>query len=215
MNAIDVANLALSYIGATDPITSLSPPDQRVEAELAAKFFPLARSSVMSAKPWAWATYSTPLAQASDNPRPEWKYCYILPSRTLRVVRVFGFEHGVRQPYAIHGNRLFTEIEEAQASLIEDLPDPLALTSFPPDVLLAVAQRLASHLAGGIIRGIEGARVSREYEMMARDSVERAWIQDTSRSEDEATWGSIAPWHARGRLVYADEATLRYTDDFQ
>ena len=53
---VDICNLALSHLGDTATIASLDPPEGSAQAEHCARFYPIARDSLLEMHAWGFAT---------------------------------------------------------------------------------------------------------------------------------------------------------------
>jgi hypothetical protein len=48
-SVIDICNLALSHIGQAADVSSIDPPENSIEAEYCARFYPMARDTLLEA----------------------------------------------------------------------------------------------------------------------------------------------------------------------
>ncbi len=115
MTDLDIANLALSKLG-VNPITSFA--DGTKASNLAARWYPAARDSMLRAHPWNWARVWTTLAQDAAvpiamaiKPSPEFQSeiiftaMYPLPADCIRVYRAAPYNYNFR----IVGKKLYTD----------------------------------------------------------------------------------------------------------
>lgn len=91
---VDICNLALSLLGDSATVASLTPPEGSAQAEHCAQFFPIAFAALMEAHPWSWATRRIALAPL-EIAHPGWNYSYSYPADAARVLSVFQQGDGV------------------------------------------------------------------------------------------------------------------------
>ena len=66
MSEVTICNLALSHLGDTANVQSIKPPDNSKQAQLCAKFYYVARNSLLEMANWGFATKRAVLALVSD-----------------------------------------------------------------------------------------------------------------------------------------------------
>jgi len=88
MNSVDICNLALSHLGDTATVASIDPPEQSIQAQLCARFYPQARNTMLEMASWGFATRRIALALYSTNPSTTWLYCYAAPGDMLNALAV-------------------------------------------------------------------------------------------------------------------------------
>jgi hypothetical protein len=96
MSEVTICNLALSHLGDTAEVTSIKPPDASVQAQLCARFYPMARNALLEMANWGFATRRVTLAEVA-NPtldpddscsRGTWRFAYGLPADAVNVLAV-------------------------------------------------------------------------------------------------------------------------------
>jgi hypothetical protein len=94
MSEVDICNLALSHLGDTAAVLSIRPPDASVQAQLCARFYPIARNAVLEMGAWGFATRRVKLAQVA-NPTAlgldgcgTWRYAYAQPNAVINLLAV-------------------------------------------------------------------------------------------------------------------------------
>lgn len=165
---VDICNLALSHIGEDANVSSIVTPDS-VPAEHCQRFYPIARDAVISLVEPHFAIKRVNLAllalAAPDYQPDTWTYAYSYPNG-LRVLSV-----GLPEATLVDADRqdwdsealtngtlvIYTNTEQATARVLNRITDT---TKFGPLLVEAIARRLAAYLAGPIIKGIEGVKVS-------------------------------------------------------
>lgn len=104
MSKVTICNLALGHLGDTATVASISPPDNSVQAQLCARFYPVALNALLEMGSWGFATRRVKLAQVANptlaiaqgvDPTVEWgtwKYAYALPNAVINVIAVISAE---------------------------------------------------------------------------------------------------------------------------
>lgn len=169
---VQICNMALSHIGAGPLISSISPPDGSVEAGYCATFYDIARTELLEPGTWSFALKRAALAPVT-NASEVWTYAYALPSDCLRALRILRSslavtvfnqdEVALRQddrdgaPFDLEGQVLYTDQPDAVLVYTVDVTDSARFTG---SFTATLSYLLASYLAGPIIKGNEGARLS-------------------------------------------------------
>lgn len=86
-SVVDICNQALSHLGDSATVASISPPEGSAQAEHCARFYPAALAALLEMHPWAFATRRTALAQVA-NPSSTWAYAYAQPSGVVNLLAV-------------------------------------------------------------------------------------------------------------------------------
>lgn len=196
---VDICNLALANIGETAKITSIDPPDGSAQASLCARFYPIARDSLIEMGSWSFAIKRKALT-ATTNTRTEWAYAYTVPADVSGILSLT--MEGVLDDLAINGvwspqkfviellpsgdRILYTNVEDAQIRYIAKITDT---TLFTNTFNVALSWHLASMLAGPLIKGDVGAAEAKRCAQMATAWMMRAATHDTT------TQAEIKPMH--------------------
>lgn len=92
---VDICNLALGHLGDTANVTSINPPERSVQAQLCARFYPIARNTLLEMGSWGFATKRARLAALATNPTAQgtndwgtWQYAYAQPSDCINAISV-------------------------------------------------------------------------------------------------------------------------------
>lgn len=190
---VTIANLALGFLGDGANVASLNPPDSSVQAQLCAKFYPVARNALLEMATWSFATRRVALA-AVTNPSSTWQYAYAQPANVINTLAVLpaealddyesscprpdNYSYGFLpppvaltyepQPYATEtdasGNLIIlTNVENAVLRYTTLVTDA---NKFSPLFTEALAWKLAAMLAGPLLKGEAGAaEAKRCYQM--------------------------------------------------
>jgi hypothetical protein len=169
-SVVDICNLALSHIGDGATVASIASPAESVQAEHCARFYPMARDAVLSMVEPAFAIKRVNLSLITPTEQPDiWTYAYSQPN-CIKVLSV-----GLPEATLVDADRqewdsealddgsvvIYTNTELATARIIARITDT---TKFGPLLVLAVARLLASFLAGPIIKGVEGMKISAAHQ---------------------------------------------------
>lgn len=161
---VDICNLALARLGDTANVSSIDPPEGSAQAEHCARFYPIARDSLLEMHAWKFATRRVQLAKLAVAP-DNWSFAYAIPNGALKLLAVLppGGTDDDAQPYeveVIDGSSPTILTDQADASLryIARVTDT---TKFSPLFVDALAWLLASYLAGPVIKGDAGAAMAR------------------------------------------------------
>lgn len=186
-SALDIANLALSNLGAQATVASIDPPEQSAEGGICAQFYPMARDAVLQAFPWSFSTGRARLAPLTVE-WDQWQYCYAKPQDALSIRAVMasdatGDGQADRQPYTIETNSTGQEV------ILTNMADAICLYTkgnintarFPPMVVIAMSWQLASMMAGPLIKGDAGAAEAKRCEAIASSWLSRAAANDANQ----------------------------------
>lgn len=186
-SAVDIANLALSHIGADAVVTSLSPPDGSVESGHCARFLPIARQAALATHAWSFAAKRVVLAELT-NDSTEWAYKYQIPSDCLRARQILSGDDADEPErggalFDKFGDALFTHQPEATLLYTVDVTDT---TKYPADFTSALGMLLAAYLAGPIIKGTEGMRIGNALMEQATNAMRQAAAHDANAGKTTA-----------------------------
>ena len=212
-SAVDISNLALAHLGDTATVASLDPPEGSAQAEHCARFYPIARDSLLEMHTWGFATKRIKLAQLG-NGWPEWDYAYAQPSDAINIIAVLPPEAlddysqsitnvplaagggYVPQAFSCEVNSdgaevILTDQAEAVLRYTSLVDDP---TKFSPLFVVTLSWHLASFLAGPLLKGEEGANESKRCAAMMK-----AFL--SSAKESDSGQRRIAPQHSVSWIV--------------
>lgn len=216
---LEVCNLALSHIGETGNVTSIDPSDGSTQANLCARYYPIARDALLEMRQWGFAMRRRALFPIV-NLSGAWSYAYAVPGDAAKVVAVqaastsgdntqtlaptfyteiqlpMGTGKSVPQEFSIEqradGSRvLLTNIQDAVVRYVARSVDPSEWSS---TFRLALSWHLASMLAGPIIKGDEGSMAARRCAQMAQVYLGQASEVDGVQHNAKPT--HVAPWTA-------------------
>ena len=194
---IDICNLALSHLGDTATIASLDPPEGSAQAEHCARFYPIARDSLLEMHAWGFATRRAKLALLASG-WPEWSYAYAQPADALNIIAILppgssdDYSAGVPdsaggpyvpQPFSCEINDagapvIYTDQADAVLRYSATVSDP---TRFSPLFVMTLSWHLASMLAGPVIKGDAGAAEAKRCAQVMQQYLSKAIESDSSQ----------------------------------
>ena len=214
---VDICNLALAHLGDDATIASLSPPEGSAQAEKAARFYPIARDTLLEMHTWNFASQRGNLA-LTTNTLAQWDYAYQAPSDMMSPVAIISptsqNDYATRmsagdtpggitsnyaptivagqytpQQFAIEGTYIYTNQENAMLRYQAYVTDA---STFSPLFVVTLSWHLASMLAGPIIKGDQGiAEAKRSTEMM------QGYLASAKQADNlqrDITIEHIVPW---------------------
>lgn len=219
---VEICNLALSHLGDTATVASINPPEGSAQAEHCARYYPIARDTLLEMHTWSFATRRATLALLTET-MEQWLYIYAMPSLVVSVISVLpplvtddysipssvsssqtGYNPEIipaaglysPQPFSIEtlstGDQVICTNQES--ALLRYTTVITDPTKFSPLFTMALSHLLASMLAGPIIKGEAGrAEAKAQYAIMQRFLVEAAQSDAGDRNIKPA---HIVPWMA-------------------
>jgi len=162
---VDICNLALSRLGDSANIASIRPPEGSAQSEYCARFYPIARDSLLESHPWKFATCRANLARLARDSW-NWAFAYSAPTGAIRLLAVLppgAPSHAPSQDYEIVATEkgdmvILTNVERASVHYVARVLDT---TKYSPLFVDALGWLLASHLAGPLIKGDVGAAMAK------------------------------------------------------
>lgn len=163
---VDIANLALSRLGDSATVASLDPPEGSAQAEHCARFYPIARDSLLEMHNWKFATRRATLARL-DTESWDWGCAYAEPSGAIKLLSVLPLtasSYAKGEEFEAMGDTdgaalILTNLEQASIKYIAHVTDT---TKFSPLFVDALAWLLASHMAGPILKGDVGMKAAQQ-----------------------------------------------------
>ena len=214
---IDICNLALAHLGDDATIASIKPPEGSAQAEHAARYYPIARNSLLESHTWNFAAKRASLA-TTTNTLEQWEYAYVAPADMMTPVAIISptaqndyatrmssgdtpggitsnysptilAGHYTPQQFAVEGIYIYTNQENALLRYQSLVTDS---TTFSPLFVVTLAWHLASMLAGPIIKGDQGMAQAKRCTEMMRNYLASAKQQDNLHRD--ITVEHIVPW---------------------
>lgn len=162
---VDICNLALARLGDNATVASIDPPEGSAQAEHCARFYAVARDSLLEMHAWKFATRRVLLAKLTVESW-DWSFAYAEPAGALKLLGVLSAtasNDDETQPYeaesAANGAAIIlTNQEGASLRFVARVTDT---TKFSPLFVDALAWLLASYLAGPVLKGDAGAAMAK------------------------------------------------------
>lgn len=160
---VEICNLALSHIGDEAEIADLN--EASAQAKNCSQFYPQCRDELVAMRDWTFARRTEKLVLRADAALDGWEFAYAMPNDALVVRRVFpeGFNDPYCDfPFSIETDAdgdpiIYSNSENAFAAFSKRVTDA---GRFPPLFVTALSFLLAARIAGPIIKGAVGMRVS-------------------------------------------------------
>lgn len=198
---VEIANLALSHLGDSATVSSLSPPEGSAQAEKCARFYPLARDVMQEDFVWNFCVRRKMLALVASWSSGKWAYAYAAPSEMINAISlshpdassdqvdVLGGRQGA--PFQIEG------ADTGQPVILTNLPDAELRytvkvrdsTKFSAQFVEALSWRLASMLAGPILKGEAGMKMTQSCLQIAMSLGRAAAVKNANSSQEERGQG--------------------------
>ena len=214
---IDICNLALAHLGDDATIASIKPPEGSAQAEHAARFYPIARNTLLEFHTWNFASKRTTLATV-NNTIDQWEYAYAAPADMITPLAILSptaqndyatrmssgvtpggitsnfaptilAGHYTPQQFVIEGNVIYTNQENALLRYQSLITDS---TKFSPLFVVTLSWHLASMLAGPIIKGDQGRAESKRCTEIMTGYLTTA--KQTDNLQRDVTVEHIVPW---------------------
>lgn len=165
ISEVGICNIALARLGDNATVASIDPPEGSAQAEHCARFYPLARDTMLELHAWNFATRRALLAQL-NTPTWNWSHAYAAPNGVLKALAVLpssAASDALSEPYEIESEAggaavIRTNLSEATLRYVARVTDT---TRFSPLFADALAWLLASYLAGPVVKGDAGAQMAR------------------------------------------------------
>jgi hypothetical protein len=203
MVAVDICNLALSYLGDTATVASIDPPEGSAQAQHCARFYPVALNLLLESHRWNFTTKRAYLAVVEKCTFDAWQFAYALPSDATDVISVLPkalypvvyFRDALANdwwPLEFELSRakdFQVEVFNGQQVILSNACDAVARYTvstvqpgmFPALFTDALAWKLASMLAGPLLKGDAGAAESKRCLGMYQVVMEQAKGQDANQ----------------------------------
>jgi len=193
---VDICNLALARLGDNATVASIDPPEGSAQAEHCARFYPVARDSLLEMHAWKFATRRVLLAQLTTDTW-NWSFAYAEPTGVLKLLAVLpasASSDADTQEYEAEtdGNGtpiILTDQEGASLRYVAHVTDT---TVFSPLFVDALAWLLASYLAGPVLKGDAGAAMAKACLQSFMLALSNAKVSDANqrkvRPEHKPDW---------------------------
>lgn len=169
----ELCNLAFDLLRHNTTILSLTSPTTDEES-LASKWYDLTRAAVLGSFPWEFAKKRRSIPLDLDGPDgSEYQNAYILPNDYIGLVYIGeDIDEDYELDYAIEGNRILIDNEDAASLDISYISDFSVVARFDPVFMQLLVGELAVVFANaitGLNKGVKEAKAFRDrWEAKAR-----------------------------------------------
>jgi hypothetical protein len=207
---VEICNLALAHLGDEATVASIDPPEGSAQAEHCARFYPIARDSLLQMHMWNFASRRVSLASVTM-PYTMWQYAYACPGDMMVAVAVLPPEaendYSVRaypadlrgvgwtntpitsagtyvpQQYQIETDTSGNKViyTNQENALLRYQALVTDPTKFDPLFVMALSWHLAAMLAGPVIKGGEGAAEGKRCAQMMMAYLQQARASDANQ----------------------------------
>lgn len=218
LSDVQICNLALGHLGDSATVSSIDPPEGSSQAEHCARFYPIARDTMLEMHDWSFTVTRAVLAQVGYT-FVDWLYAYALPADAVRIIAVLPSDTGddysasfplanipfssvminqrgiyTPQKFALEtdalGNRIIlTNQINAMVRYSRAITDT---SKFSPLFTDAVARLLASYLAGPVLKGDSGIAQGKAQLAIAMAILGQAGVSDANQQRQDV--GQQTPW---------------------
>jgi hypothetical protein len=195
-SVVDICNLALARLGDNATVASIDPPEGSAQAEHCARFYPIARDSLLETHPWKFALRRARLARLAGDSW-NWSFAYACPADAITLLAVLPPEAASdadTQEFEVEAGadghaRILTHQAHACLRYVLRATDPSA---YSPLFVDALAWLLASYLAGPVIKGDAGGAMAKTCLQSFLLAVSNARVSDANqrkaRPEHTPAW---------------------------
>lgn len=218
---VDICNLALGHLGDNATVASIDPPEGSAQAEHCARFYPIARDTLLASHAWSFASGRTILAMVTQ-PWTEWLYAYAVPADMMTAIAImppdatddystqyissgvsgvtctgypiWPIAHYVPRPYVIESDDVGNKViyTNQEHAVLRYQKYVSDTTKFSPLFVMTLTWQLASMLAGPIIKGDQGAAEAKRCLQMMATFLTQAKDIDSRQHKTRVT--HIVPW---------------------
>tara|TARA_R110000796_G_scaffold42482_10_gene105030 strand:+ start:1703 stop:2374 length:672 start_codon:yes stop_codon:yes gene_type:complete len=215
---VDICNLSLAHLGDDATIASLSPPEGSAQAQLAARFYPIARDTLLDMHTWDFASRRSTMTITTSTVA-QWRYAYAAPNDMMNAVAIISPSadndyashmgpsdsinttnspqsagYYVPQQFAVEidgsGNYLiYTNQENALLRYQSKITDTSRYSAL---FTLTLSWHLASMMAGPVIKGDVGAAESKRCTQVMAGYLQKAIQADVLNRDIKVN--HIVPW---------------------
>lgn len=147
---ISICNLALAHIG-KQPINAFD--ERSAEARTCKAFYDQARRSMLEMSEWTFGKKRVALAELANDYPARWAFSYVLPSDSLKMLRIVGDLDPRFDPepieFEVREGRVYTGLPQAVGEYVFDQTN---VSRFSPLFVDALAYHIASYIARPLTR---------------------------------------------------------------
>lgn len=180
VTSVDIVNMALSFLGEKASVSSLTPPEGSVHAELCARFYPIALRELLESYSWGFATKEVTINALRDKPT-----LYEIPSDCVHLVELLDSQGRLIRDYQMlfqEGTRVLKAIYSP--ALLVYVSDQVPASLFPSEFATCLSHLLASKIAGSVAPGSTGAEMGLNQRKLYEQLLQRAMKHDALQSNE-------------------------------
>ena len=196
-SVLDICNLALARLGDDAAVTSLYPPDGSPQALHCARFYPIALRFMLDMHSWNFAVTRVAPVLLATPPLSGWRYAFGHPADSISLIALYpsgaADDHGpVEFDLEILPDKtgvIYTNEPSPVVKYVAYVDNP---GTFSPLFVDALVWLLASHLAGPILKGESGIKISQQCMGMFQRVAAAAMADDANQRK--ASPAHRVPW---------------------
>lgn len=199
---VEICRLALSHIADAARITSIDPPDNSIQAQHAATFYPIARDKLLAhdAAEWSFAkrrvALTDTLIEFEDG---EWAFAYAVPADYIRAIKVC--PPGVSRDYPGEPFIIESDASESDIVILTNVDEAVLhyiyreeeTGRYTPSTIVALSYLLGSYLAGPILKGRVGMQVKQALQQEYDREIRVAAAEDMNARKDNQDYSAHSP----------------------
>ncbi len=215
---VEICNLGLAHLGDSATVSSIDPPEGSSQAEHCARWYPIARDSLLEMHDWGFATTRAVLAEVTTT-FTEWQHAYAYPADTLKILAILASDavddYSVAYPLAstVYGStcvnqrgvytpqKFSTESDQAGNRIILTNQENaicrytrkiIDTSKFSPLFRDTLGWYLSSYLAGPVLKGETGIAIGKSSLGVAMGMLAQAKLSDASQQRQDIS--QQVPW---------------------
>jgi hypothetical protein len=156
-----VLAMVLTHLGGLLDVDSVAPLDGAPLAQRVAMLLPVERDALLARHPWRFATLKATLA-SGGSPAQGWTYSFYLPSGLLRIINLsaagdYSESAPIGYLWDTANGLIYCNDSAPVCQYIQKVTDP---SKWPAYFVSALTLRLASKIAGALVKGADGVAAS-------------------------------------------------------
>lgn len=171
---VEIVRLALSHIADAARVNSIDPPDNTIQAQHAATFYPIARDACLEKYDWPFATRRHVLEESLVSLEDgEWAFVYTLPADYIRAIKVV--PPGAAKDFPGEDFKIESDITELDTVLLCNVDEAVLhyvyreeeTGRYTPGFIVGLSYQLGAYLAGVLLKGKTGMQVKQALQEAA------------------------------------------------
>jgi hypothetical protein len=199
----EICRLSLGHIADAARVNSIAPPDNTIQAQHCATFYPIARDELLEMHDWNFSVRREALVEslvasiAIDN--GEWGFVYAMPNGYIRALKVCSpgsSEDHPGYPFKIESDAMETDgiiLTNVEDAVLHFIYREEQTGRYSPTFVSALSLLLGSYLAGPILKGRVGATLAESLRDRARGSFLVASAMNANASQNDSQYKNHVP----------------------